>query len=117
MHQVLEGGLAGKRIVQHLLEHSKRVDVVQHRLAGDAVARLPVVPFSRLSSSLLGGVSLSGFVECWKSQIGGLHAVKICGGLGRGGVTAVTHTCLTIFRVWVLHQDQQAFAGTCWEKS
>lgn len=73
MDQVLEGGLAGKRIVQHLLENSKCVDVVQHRLVGDALAGLPIIHFKRLSSSFLGGVSLS---DGENRKIGGLHKAK-----------------------------------------
>lgn len=60
MDQVFEGGLAGERVVQDLLEHAKRVDIVKHRLVGEAVARLPAVHCKRLPSSLLGGVSLYG---------------------------------------------------------
>lgn len=52
VHEVLEGRLASERVVQDLLEHSKRVDVVQNRLTGDSVAGLPV-KFKRLASSLL----------------------------------------------------------------
>lgn len=52
VHQVLEGGLAGERVVQDLLEHSQRVDVVKHSLTGDCVAGLPI-KVERLASSLL----------------------------------------------------------------
>lgn len=55
MHQVLEGRLASEGVVQDLLEHSKRVDVVQHRLTRGFATGLPVL-FERLPSSFLGGV-------------------------------------------------------------
>lgn len=60
MDQVLEGGFAGTRVVQNLLEHSKRVDIVQHRFVSDAVARLPVVHAKRLALSFFSGISLDG---------------------------------------------------------
>lgn len=80
VHEVLEGGFAGERIVQHLLEHSKRVDVVQHRLGGQFVARVSVVRLNALSSSLLGIISLAGSVmfqsvpkQCQQISWGVLH--------------------------------------------
>lgn len=60
VHEVLEGRLAGERIVQHLLEHSKSVDVVQHRFVGGSVAGFTTALFGGHPSSLLRGVSLTG---------------------------------------------------------
>lgn len=74
VHEVLEGRLAGERIVQHLLEHSKSIDVVQHRLAGDSVAGLTTALFGGLPSSLLRGVSLMG------SSFGQQREMRVCVG-------------------------------------
>lgn len=75
VHEVLEGRLAGEGVVQHLLEHSKSVDVVQHRLAGDSVAGFSTALFDGLPSSLLRrGVSLT------SSSFGQQCEMRVCVG-------------------------------------
>lgn len=53
VHEVLEGGLARQRVVQDLLEYSKRVHVVQHRLEAYSVVCLHLIQSSRLPGPFL----------------------------------------------------------------
>ncbi len=81
VHQVLEGRLAGERVIQQLLEHSKRVDVVHHRLEGDSVGRLSGALLRRVSLRDLRfvGIKVCWDFPTWNATCGRPHFAIACG--------------------------------------